>query len=218
MLKKTHTKIALGTVQFGMKYGVSNISGQVNNSEVKKILDRATDSNIVTIDTAAVYGDSEEIIGKIGVSNFNIITKLKPMPSGADASSWAFNCVNSSLKKFNLNKIYGLLVHKSEDLLGGSGTQLYKSLCKLKHDGIINKIGVSIYSPKELDQLYENNIILDIVQSPFNIFDRRLKSSGWLEKLKFDGVEVHIRSDKLRKKTNILDAVKQLLEEKDYEK
>jgi len=194
MLKKPYARIALGTVQFGMKYGISNVSGQVKNLEVKKILDRASDYNIASIDTAAVYGDSEEIIGNIGVSNFNVVTKLPAITSGVDISSWALICLNTSLKKLNLNKIYGLLVHRSEDLLGVNGNRLYKSLCSLKHLGLVQKIGVSIYSPKELDLLYENNISLDIVQSPFNIFDRRLKSSGWLERLKFDGVEVHIRS------------------------
>ena len=68
-------KLALGTAQFGMDYGVSNILGQVQFSEVKQILREAELNNIDTLDTAMVYGESEAILGKAGVKNFKIITK-----------------------------------------------------------------------------------------------------------------------------------------------
>ena len=73
-------KLALGTVQFGLDYGVSNISGQVGVSEVRSVLQEARRHSIDTLDTAAVYGNSESVLGEIGVDQFNIITKLPPIP------------------------------------------------------------------------------------------------------------------------------------------
>ena len=70
------TKLVLGSVQFGINYGISNQNGKTKFSEVKKILNFAKDSKIKIIDTAAAYGDSEEILGKTGVENFNFISKL----------------------------------------------------------------------------------------------------------------------------------------------
>lgn len=194
MLEKPSAKIAIGTVQFGLDYGISNFTGKVDNLEVKKILEKGVDLNFDTLDTAAVYGDSEEILGSIGVEDFKIVSKLPLVPKDCGLSLWPSVCLNLSLKKLKLTKIYGLLVHNYSDLLGYSGFQFYKSLCKLKDEGLVDKIGVSIYSPSELDLLYDNNINLDIVQSPFNIFDQRLKTSGWLDNLKSHGVEVHARS------------------------
>ena len=46
------SRLALGTVQFGLVYGVANQSGQVVFSEVKKILDEAEKAIIRILDTA----------------------------------------------------------------------------------------------------------------------------------------------------------------------
>ncbi len=188
-------KLALGTAQFGLDYGVSNTSGQVKFTEVKSILEEARKHNIDTLDTAIVYGNSESILGKIGVDKFNVVTKLPPIPKDTrDIDLWVNNQVKSSLKKMHIDSVSGLLLHKSSDLLEVSKTQLFDSLCKLKDSGIIGKIGVSIYHPDELNALEERGIKIDIVQAPFNILDRRLESSGWLHKLNLAGIEIHTRS------------------------
>ena len=82
MLEKAD-KIALGTVQFGLNYGVANDAGQVTVEEVKKTLARATDFKISTLDTAAAYGNSEEVLGKVGVSNWDVITKVPSVPKAS---------------------------------------------------------------------------------------------------------------------------------------
>lgn len=188
-------KLALGTAQFGLDYGVSNISGQVQLSEVKQILREAELNNIDTLDTAMVYGESETILGKAGVKNFKIITKLPSMPPNTSSvNEWVNIQILSSLKKMEIEKISAVLFHKSGDLLKPHKTELLDSLYEMKKLGIIKKIGISIYNPNELDAIYQNDIKIDIVQAPFNIFDRRLESSGWLKRLNSDGVEVHARS------------------------
>ncbi len=188
-------KLALGTAQFGLNYGVSNTSGQLEISEVKSILLEAKNHNINTLDTAAVYGNSESVLGEVGVNQFSIVTKLPPIPKVVnDVDLWVNDQVKSSLTKINVDSVSGLLLHRSGDLLEAHGRQLFDSLRKLRDDGFINKIGVSIYNPNELDALEERDIAIDIVQAPFNILDRRLESSGWLTRLNLSGIELHTRS------------------------
>jgi len=188
-------KLALGTAQFGLDYGVSNASGQVEISEVKDILREADGHNIDTLDTAVAYGNSESVLGKVGVNQFNIVTKLPPIPKDVrNIDLWVNTHINSSLRKMRIERVSGLLLHRSADLFEAPKRQLIDSLCKLKDDGVVNKIGVSIYNPDELDDIEKHGIKIDIVQAPFNILDRRLESSGWLNKLSSSGIEIHTRS------------------------
>lgn len=188
-------KLALGTVQFGLNYGISNTSGKVAFSEVESILLEAKKYNINTLDTAIAYGDSESVLGKAGVNKFNIVTKLPPMPKEVDDTDlWADQQIQASLARMGVDSASGLLLHKSSDLSGARGRRLFDSLQKLKERGVVNKVGVSIYNPNELEDLADQDMVVDIVQAPFNILDRRLESSGWLEKLDSSGVELHTRS------------------------
>ena len=188
-------KLALGSAQFGLDYGISNTHGQVEISEVENILQIAKKNGINTIDTAVVYGNSESILGKAGVDKFDIVTKLPPIPIEVnDIDLWVNNHITSSLKKMRINSVSGLLLHKSSDLFETPNRLLLDSLYKLKKDSIVKKIGVSIYNPDELDALEEHDIKFDIVQAPFNILDRRLETSGWLNKLNLAGIELHTRS------------------------
>ena len=188
-------KLALGTAQFGLDYGISNMVGQVKLLEVDRILAEAKKYKIDTLDTAIAYGDSERVLGDVGVSKFNVVTKLPPIPKDTrDVALWLNNQVQSSLKKLRVESLSGLLMHKSSDLFKTSNAVLLDSLCKLKDDGVVNKIGVSIYNPDELDALAERSIKIDIVQAPFNILDRRIESSGWLDRLNLAGIEIHTRS------------------------
>ena len=97
------------------------------------------------------------------------------------------------MARLGVSSVYGLLLHRSAQLLGKDGKILYQTLQKLKESGQVQKIGISIYSPSELEELtpYYH---FDLVQAPFNLFDRRLSLSGWLQRLKDKDVEVHVRS------------------------
>jgi aryl-alcohol dehydrogenase-like predicted oxidoreductase len=188
-------KLALGTAQFGLNYGVSNKLGQVEIPEVRNILSEARNSNINILDTAISYGSSERVLGEIGVTNFDIVTKLPPMPKNLDdIDLWANLNINSSLNILGVDKLYALLLHNSNDFINQANQKLFKILIKLKEKGTINKIGVSIYDPNELDELQQHGIKVDLVQVPYNLLDRRIESSGWLDKLNHHGVEIHSRS------------------------
>lgn len=188
------SKLAIGSVQFGLNYGVANKTGKVTQSDVKGILQFALKNGIDTIDTAIAYGDSEACLGAVGCSDFKVVTKLPAFPDDCvDVGGWAREQVSASLSRLRVKSLNGLLLHRPDQLLSSNGAQLYKALQVLKDNGIVDKVGVSIYSPNELD-LLSPKYHFDLVQAPFNLVDRRIQSSGWLSRLKDSGVEVHTRS------------------------
>ncbi len=190
--KNDMTRLALGTAQFGNAYGVANRGECVSQIEARSIIDNAHQSGINTIDTAIAYGNSEQRLGEIGVNNFKVITKLPEIPLNCDdIFAWIFQNLTASLKRLNLTKLEGLLLHKPSQLFGAQGQEIYDALARVKSEGLVNKIGVSIYSPLELNSIIQT---FDIVQAPLNLIDRRLVTSGWLQRLHKKGVEVHIRS------------------------
>jgi len=101
--------------------------------------------------------------------------------------------VEASLARLGQKQIYGLLLHRPNDLLGAQSKLLIEALIALKEAGVVQKIGISIYSPDELDAI-RKKVQIDLVQAPVNVIDRRMETSGWLDRLKDDGVEVHARS------------------------
>ncbi len=187
-------RLALGTVQFGLSYGIANQAGQVSRSEAKAMLQLASASGIDTLDTAIAYGDSEACLGAVGAQGFKVVTKLPALPDNcADISAWVQQQVGASLSRLGVTAVYGLLLHRSEQLLGPNGAVLYQALQALKDKGQVQKLGVSIYSPTELDVLIPQ-YRFDLVQAPFNLIDRRLYSTGWMQRLKDADVEIHTRS------------------------
>lgn len=184
------SKIALGTVQFGLDYGINNRDGQVSMNEVKKILNFAKKNNINTLDTASNYGNSEAVLGQICDDDYHIITKTASLKNGANEVIKNFH---HSLKKIKKTKVKGLLVHNIEEVKDSQFSILFKQLNKLKQQGLVEKIGFSTYTPKQIDFLL-NNFDFDLVQLPFNVFDNRLIQGGQLKALKKKKIEIHARS------------------------
>jgi len=183
-------KLALGTVQFGLDYGITNHGGQVVIDEVKDILDYAKINNIDTLDTAARYGNSEQILGEVGVNNYRIITKSTPLKNGVDGVIKGFY---QSLDNLNIGQVDGLLIHNIDDVKDRRFGDLFHKLNELKEEGLINKIGFSTYTPDQVDFLLEN-FDFDLIQVPFNVFDTRLIEGGQLQALKKKNIEIHARS------------------------
>lgn len=187
-------KIALGTVQFGIPYGINNHKGVLSFEEIREILRIAANAGITLLDTAPVYGDAEEKIGRFSEGRFKVVTKLPAREKGHPYSKdWLYDSVRESIKMLNVKSIYGLLLHKPGDLLEKDGEIFFSDLQTLKKEGLVDKIGISIYEPSELEALFEN-YFFDIVQAPFNILDRRMIDSGWMDRLYKKGIELHVRS------------------------
>lgn len=191
-------KLGLGTVQFGMNYGISNQYGKTSVAEIKAILQLAQESGISVIDTAHSYGDSESVLGKLlsNQSNFQIITKTPVYKKERIDSSDANNLkvvFFESVKNLRQSKLYGLLVHNADNLLMKGGEILFNAMRELKENKLIEKIGVSVYSGDQIDHLLEK-YTFDLIQVPINVFDQRLINNGSLVKLKEQGIEIHARS------------------------
>lgn len=189
------SKISIGTAQFGLNYGVANKQGKPSLEKSKNILNDARKCHIRMIDTASAYGNSESVLGQIGVSDFKITTKIPSIPDNQqNIESYIKNKLEFSLKNLRVKELDTVLVHDAEQLANKKYFEpIYKVLTRFKERNIIKKIGISIYEPRELDQI-EGLEKFDIIQSPYNIFDRRLKTSGWMKKLKDRGIGIQARS------------------------
>lgn len=187
-------KLALGTVQFGLEYGVANTSGRVSADAAGAVLARAHQCGMDTLDTAIAYGDSESVLGSLGVADWKVVSKLPEVPEACpDVAQWVMAQTRGSLQRLGVPCLHGLLLHRPAQLLESMGPALFEALQSMKASGLVNKVGVSVYGPSELDLLCQR-YRFDLVQAPLNIVDRRLVDSGWARRLKESGVEVHTRS------------------------
>lgn len=180
-------KLVLGTVQFGLNYGINNQTGQVTDDEINSILFLANQAGIEFLDTSHAYGESENALGKSFLSNnldFNIISKYPQ----SDKS--VLSLFKESLARLGKNKIYGYLVHHFD--FYKLHPEIWDDFLKLKTEGTVLKIGFSIYSTEQLQYLFDNNVAFDLIQFPYNIFDQQFEP--YLSKLKNMGVEIHTRS------------------------
>lgn len=191
-------KFGIGTVQFGMDYGVTNVMGKSSIAEVREVLVLARKNGVDVLDTAYSYGCSEEVLGEVigNDSYFSIITKTPIFQKTLITSKEAKGLQNAffrSLDKLGRKALYGLLVHASDNLLLPGGELLWEAMMDLKNAGLVKKIGVSVYDKDQIDQILRKYKI-DLIQVPINVFDQRLLQNGYLEKLKKLDIEIHARS------------------------
>jgi len=186
-------RLALGTVQFGLPYGIANRGRQTAIDEIGAMLSIAAAKGIATLDTAIAYGESEKILGEVGVGGWRIVTKLPPVPDSCpDVAGWVEREIAGSLDRLRVNQLYAVLLHRPEQLLTRHGETLFSALQALKRSGVTGRIGLSTHGPEELDRL--DGFPIDLVQAPMSILDRRMIDSGWARRLKDGGVELHARS------------------------
>lgn len=190
-------KLALGTVQFGVVYGVSNQIGATPTEEARAIVDLARQKKIDILDTAPAYGESETVLGEILPPDFGrIITKTCFFSSDTITRGDAFvlkDAFFASLNKLGRKSVYGLLVHGAADLLKPGAEHLFGAMKELRNEGRIKKIGVSVYNGDQIDRILER-FAIDLIQLPLNVLDQRLITGGQLALLKKKGVDIHARS------------------------
>ncbi len=192
-------KLGLGTVQFGLDYGISNTAGRTPADEVLHILDLAARIGISVIDTASMYGTSETVLGQALASlghDFAIVTKTPRFDVTGDLKAEADRLEQTflhSLKSLQKEAIHGLMFHHADDLLTDESSVLVERVCALKQQGLISKWGFSAYTGQQLDAIL-HRFTPDLVQVPVNVLDQRLLNGGQLKRLKQAGVEIHSRS------------------------
>ena len=181
-------KLAIGTVQLGLPYGINNRTGKPNLEESFRILDCARKYDIRTLDSADAYGDSIQVIGSYlsakPESTFHIISKF--VDDGAPIKEKLYN----TLAQLGAQQLYGYLYHRFDDYLAGN---YRKELLQLKQDEKIVRIGASIYDLKELKTVVGDDDIT-LIQIPLNPFDSSPQKLGLLKEAKLRGKEIHVRS------------------------
>jgi aryl-alcohol dehydrogenase-like predicted oxidoreductase len=191
---KNNCRLSLGTAQFGLNYGIGNQLGRMSLAEAKKIITFAQLSGINSLDTAIAYGDAEKRLGGIGIPNWEAVSKLPGIDEDCgQIEQLVLGLVNKSKDLLGIESLYGLLLHRPAQLLEKHGEEIYGSLMAAKKNGLVKKIGISIYDPSELDLLLAR-FQFDLVQAPLNVFDNRIVDSGWMSGLARSGIELQVRS------------------------
>ncbi|HNX91112.1 MAG TPA: aldo/keto reductase [Candidatus Omnitrophota bacterium] len=194
--------LTLGTAQLGFDYGVANKSGVPAEKEALRILDEAWKCGIRSFDTASDYGRSERIIGVFirerAVSKEIIVASKLPRVKAPTGSSEekiykiVKNHMERSLKVLGLDKMPLYLMHNAADMTSYGG-KVFRSLIRLKEEGLIGTVGVSIYHPSEAITALKKKDI-DVVQLPINLFDQRFVRKSLVKKLCDSGKSVFARS------------------------
>ena len=185
------SKLILGTVQFGLKYGINNTIGKPKKDEVLSLLKVAYNSGIRVLDTAEAYGNAHQLIGnyhkKQDNSKFEIITKFPHDIKHNLIKSKVFEYLDS----MKVNTLDIMMFHSFDSFK--SNYNALKTLNELKSDGLINNIGVSVYTNSQLESLINEDLIT-VVQLPFNLLDNFSMRGDLINKLKEKGKVIHTRS------------------------
>lgn len=186
--------IVLGTVQFGLTYGIANRQGKPDIGRVREILDLAYDLGIRVLDTAAAYGDSEAVLGSCGMDRWSVITKVPSLKDidDPDIGDVAHDAVLRSLDRLGADSLHAVLAHDRRDAAGDRGRRLHDGLAPLVASGHIGRLGVSVYGPDDIEGIAAGNA--QIVQAPLNVLDQRFITSGAAARLSAAGGELHVRS------------------------
>lgn len=188
-------KLCLGTVQFGMKYGINNLAGKPDKKDVFRMLDEALEQGIVYFDTACAYGDAEDLLGQYGIKRYNVkvITKLKPnliMDNDPNTSKIVEKEIIQSLHRLQLEYLDGYLLHTPTNFYN---ERIIEALQLCKHKGLIKHIGVSIYETNHAVDVVKSGLV-DYIQVPYSVFDQRLDQTDFFSLAKKNKVTVYGRS------------------------
>jgi uncharacterized protein len=180
-------KMIIGTVQFGLDYGVNSATAQkVAQQDCDDMLDIARANHITLLDTAEAYGDAIDKIASYHQhgNRFDVISKFLS-PDNIIAP------LTASMQRMSLSSYHTILAHKSEDLFHNKIVQ--RDLTKMKAEGLTKYIGVSIYTNEEFRQSIESAYV-DVIQYPFNLLDNMKQRGDLMKRAKDAGKILHARS------------------------
>ena len=187
------SRLMLGTVQFGLNYGIANTAGKPSYETVRQIIQTAVANGVTSLDTAASYGDSEVVLGQVLAElqlrdRVTIISKVPPISghnlTRPEAKKFIIESVENSLRRLGVAKLAGCLFHVESDwpyldLLQG-----------VEQRGLIGGAGISLDSNQYCEPVLTSGA--KFVQLPYNIFDRRY--DAFLAAAPQHGIKVFTRS------------------------
>ena len=185
-------KLILGTANFDLNYGLKNRFKKLKKKEIKKIIYYSKKKNINYIDTAQSYKNTEKILGRENINQFKIITKFTSFDKSNVKKSVKEKYL-TSINNLKTNTLHTVLFHNPQDLLKKKGAEIFNEIMLLKKKGCIKKIGVSVYTKKELREILKQYKI-DVVQIPLNIFNQSFLTKNFILEMKKKNIEIHARS------------------------
>lgn len=189
--------LVIGTAQLGLTYGKTNITGKPTSELSKQIIKYAIDNNIKTFDTAREYGDSEQILSSVNdyTNDTCIITKLCKFDYNnileSEIIDKVYESINTSMRNLNINKLPVLLLH---DYKYYTNIVIWNTLIKIRNEGTIGKLGVSVYNIDEAIAVLKDNYV-EHIQLPINILDSYWDNKEFLDLIKKkNNITIHVRS------------------------
>ncbi len=189
-------RLALGTVQLGMAYGIANRTGQPNADAARDIIGAAWKAGVRFFDTAQAYGSSEQVLGRalsaLGTAGeAKVITKLDPQLD-ASAHDAVRSSLRRSLERLGVPRLWGVMLHREEQL-GEWDQGLGAQLAKAREGGLVEHAGASVYSVERARQTLRTPGA-DLLQVAANVFDRRMIRAGVFDPAADAGKTVFVRS------------------------
>lgn len=191
----------LGTVQWGLSYGVANRQGQPEPATVRAILDEAFTWGVGLLDTARAYGESEVVIGRLLSDDeraaVRVVTKLAPdvcqvgMPA-AEAVARARNSLQLSKQALRVDRLDTVLLHREEHRTCCAG-EIWDALKAARDEGLIGKLGTSAATPDQAVNALDDPDV-EVIQVAANLLDRRLVQRDFFTTAHSAGKEIHVRS------------------------
>jgi aryl-alcohol dehydrogenase-like predicted oxidoreductase len=189
----TYSKMMLGTVQFGLNYGVANISGKPSYDTARDIIKAAYENGVNCLDTSPNYGDCEEVLGRalteLGLGDkMQVISKIEEMGSSnfsdSESEKYIDKSIETSLEHLKIDSLGACLIHAESDI------KYVKTLQRLEKAGLIRGAGISLDTNKYCEDVISLGI--KYVQLPYNILDKRFDS--FLPEAQANGIKIFTRS------------------------
>lgn len=192
-------ELCLGTVQFGMDYGIKG-QKQPSVERAVEMLEYATHNGITTIDTANAYGTAEDVVGvflskkTVSRDKLFIISKFRPNLLDEVSPNEYYSVMRANLEntlsRLHTDYLDSYLLHSARYVFDD---EIIETLNSMKRDGLVRRVGVSIYEPEEAKKCIDRPNV-EFMQLPYSIFDQRMEKTGVFEYAKKDNIQIHSRS------------------------
>lgn len=186
--------LSLGCASLGQSYGIANSTDILPSSELKKILERASELRICHLDTSISYGESQKIIGKFWPSTHQARVTTKIPSTLFRDKRLLVKTIRQSLLETKQNEFWAILIHDPDAFASSNITHIKSGFRLLIDEGLTSRIGLSAYSEKEVVRAKDNFSELSVFQIPENICDQRKYNSESLLSMMNQGDSLFVRS------------------------
>ena len=191
-IRNGHPKLGLGASQLGLDQSPATPRSRPPEREASDAMQIAARAGLPILDAQVAFGRAETVIGNLmpRPSPFRVLVKAVRPDRGPD---YVEDELRAALRRLRLDKVDTVIVQSAADLFHPAGPAMWDRLKQLKDEGLVQKIGVSVFASDEPVAL-TRRFKPDVVQAPVSLLDQRLIVSGALAEIAGLGVEVHLRS------------------------